>query len=92
MNVILANLYTSPSECRMREECQSIIGAWSVGLDGQRIPDEYGFLIGSRGFRYAILEARLSLLISQIRYRVFMHAQLPSYKLYGYRGADYSVF
>jgi len=43
----------------MSEDCQSIIGMWSPGLEGNCIADDYGFPIGLRGFRYAILEARL---------------------------------
>jgi len=41
----------------MSEDCQSIIGAWTIGTDGHCISDEFGFPIGLRGFRYAVLEA-----------------------------------
>jgi len=42
----------------MSEDCQSIIGVWTLGLDGHCIAEEYGFLIGVKGFSYAVLEVR----------------------------------
>lgn len=39
------------------EVCQEVIGLWSVGVDGNCVHEEMGFLIGgTEGFRYAVME------------------------------------
>jgi len=64
----------------MSEDCQSIIGAWTVGTDGHCIADEFGFPVGLRGFRYAVLEARLSLWILDIRASAHIQYQIEILK------------
>lgn len=36
--------------------CQTIIGLWSVGQDGECHPDEYGFPIGNGGYQYTLIQ------------------------------------
>lgn len=37
-------------------KCTTLIGLWGVGFDGQCLGNQYGFLIGARGFKYAMIE------------------------------------
>lgn len=38
------------------EKCTTIVGIWSVGLNGQCLGSQYGFPIGKSGYKYAMLQ------------------------------------
>jgi hypothetical protein len=49
--------FKKPQICGMgSEDCQTIIGIWGPGSDGECHPDAFGFPIGQTGFQYAILQ------------------------------------
>jgi len=52
-----ASIFNQPQQCSMTpNNCNTLIGIWGVGAVGQCNNDEFGFLIGTSGYKYAILQ------------------------------------
>jgi len=50
-------IFSQPQVCDMASfGCSQLIGLWSPGINGQCLPQEYGFRIGPHGYRYAVLQ------------------------------------
>lgn len=48
---------TVPSSCGMGlSGCQTLIGAWAVGANGECSHKDVGFRIGQNGFKYAMMQ------------------------------------
>ncbi|XP_052692764.1 DBH-like monooxygenase protein 2 homolog isoform X1 [Crassostrea angulata] len=48
---------TVPSSCGMGQSgCQTLIGAWAVGANGECSHKDVGFRIGQNGFKYAMMQ------------------------------------
>ena len=49
--------FTIPTTCGMGfPGCQTVLGLWSVGIDGTCFSDEYGIPMGQSGIQYAVLQ------------------------------------
>ena len=51
------DIMTRPEQCQMLVQgCKDLIGAWTVGLEGNCLPNDVGFAIGQGGIQYAVLQ------------------------------------